>query len=111
MGKKAFEKAVACPEALADFPDAIVNSLYFEGFGYPATSVYEAKTGSLPSREQPHPGDPVGQPWEEDEEDLRARFPRLWEKYGDSPAEPDGIDGSHGPGPPPSKPKPWWKFW
>lgn len=112
MEKDVFERAVVCPDALADFPDKILNSLYFEGFAYPATSVYKEKTGSLPGRDA-HPADPSGEPWDEDEEVLAQRFPRLWARYGDDPADPDGMDAPGGSGDPdvPSRPRPWWKFW
>ena len=70
---------------LADPPSEAVEALYFEGFGYPATSVYQEKVASPPDRETPHPADPTGEPWTEDETILEVRFPRLWEKYGESP--------------------------
>lgn len=102
-GKEVFERAASSPETLAELARDMVECLFLEGFAYPATTVYEQKTGSLPEREAPHPADPTGEPWDEDQTVLERRFPKLWAKYGQSPA------GLGKPRPEPGKP--WWKFW
>lgn len=103
MGKEVFERSVSSPETLADMDSDAARDLSFEGFAYPATTVYKEKTGKLPERETKHPTDPTGDEWEEDESVLKAKYPRLWSKFGESP-----VDGEE---PPEQAAKPWWKFW
>jgi hypothetical protein len=86
LGRDRFERALADPESLAEIdlaPDA-EEGASFEEFGYVASRVYEEKTGeNLPLDPQcSHPPEPAGEPWEEDEEALSARYPRLWAKFG-----------------------------
>ena len=103
MGKEVYEQVVSSPEKLADISPSIVNCLSFEGFAYPSTTVYKDKSGELPQRSTPCPIEPTGEPWEEDEDILQAKYPKLWGKYGESPA--DGYQESS------IQEKPWWKFW
>ena len=103
LGRETFEQAVSSPETLADMDATALDSLGFEGFAYPPTSVYQEMTGTLPEYGTPHPKEPAGQPWDEDEGVLAARFPKLWSRYGRTDTESRQS--------PPAKQKPWWKFW
>jgi len=51
----------------------------------PAAFVWEEKTGKdifdMPSRESEQT-EPAGKEWAEDEEELKQRFPKIWEKHG-----------------------------
>ncbi len=82
-GRDVYDAALRDAETLADLAEAPTG---FEEFGYVAGEVWEAKTGG--SREMPRPpisaDDPTGEPFDEDEQALAARYPRLWAKYGDA---------------------------
>jgi hypothetical protein len=86
-GRETYERALADPESLADVelgPDA-EEEVFFEEFAYVADRVYEEKTGEeLPRTAGAGRSEPAGEPWEEDDEELERRFPRLWAKYGEA---------------------------
>jgi hypothetical protein len=103
MGKDVFERTLSSPETLADMDSDDAGSLCSEGFAYPAISVYKEKTGKLPEPESSPPADPAGEKWDEDESVLKVKYPRLWNKFGESP-----VDGEE---PPEQTSKPWWRFW
>lgn len=94
-GRDMFENAVDTPDDLADIDlPTVEDSCQFEAFSYVASNVWHEKKGldpEDPSDEFPAAGtsaafgDPEGQPFEENEEDLSARLPKLWERYGDDP--------------------------
>ena len=88
--------------ALVDYPvDAmhlampdIEDPCEFEEFAYIAGSVWAAKTGvdpwkdakaSFPYTGDPPAAEPSGTPFEEDEDHLAKRDPKLWARFGDSP--------------------------
>lgn len=101
-GKRAFESAVADPDALAD--EAFDEEAWFyEGFQY---AVHEGAETAIASDELSGvavPNEPSGTPWEEEPEVLKALYPRLWNKFEHIWSVPNE--------PAPPKPKPWWKFW
>lgn len=80
MGRETFETALADPQSLADL-DYDEEMAQYEGYQYVPTTV-ESELGGSKSfpRSRPHPAEPSGTPWNEDE--VAARFPRLAEKYG-----------------------------
>lgn len=77
-GQDAFENAVNNPESLADLP--FIEEAELEEFRYIADEVYEEKTGQdmMPNR-VPHPGEPIGTEWDEDE--VYKLYPRIADKY------------------------------
>jgi hypothetical protein len=87
MGRSVFESAMADPDSLADVeigPDAEKDA-FFEEFAYVASQVYEEVVGDeMPYPLRSQPSEPVGDPWEEESDELQVRFPRLWGKYGES---------------------------
>ena len=78
-GQTVFEAALANPESLADLDDA-PDEFELETFRYVAGEVFEAKAGrAMDARLPPFPGEPTGEPWDEDTVDKQ--YPRLAEKY------------------------------
>jgi hypothetical protein len=85
-GEKVFEAAVKDAESLASAVTERDGECQFEGMQYVASQVWEEKTGRDMS-EFPRPGPrqpprPAGEAWAEEGEDLKRRFPRLWERFG-----------------------------
>jgi len=89
QGRETFEAALADPDSLAGLiaQDA-TGPLEFEGLGYIAMEAWSNRTGRSPS-ELPlgaaRPPEPSGMPWEESEAALRSRYPRLWQRFGETP--------------------------
>ena len=86
MGRNTFERALSDPESLVEITlgNDGEEDASFEEFGYVAAQAYEASTGKeLPHPERDFPEKPSGEPWEEDEEELAGRYPKLFAKYGD----------------------------
>jgi len=84
-GRTIFDAAVANPESLAAHNFGSPDEMELEALLYLAPEIFESKTGNdlyeqLPKRAGP--AEPSGDPWEEDSDVLRVRFPRLWAKYG-----------------------------
>jgi hypothetical protein len=92
-GRDQYETAVDNPDTLADTDLATVeDACQFENFSYVAADVWHEKTNH--DRDDPDSGfpfatpsgdEPEGEPFEEDEEHLSQRLPKLWERYGDDP--------------------------
>ena len=84
MGREIFEKACAAPDSLADLPDPLLESLFYEGFLYIAPKAYEARFDDDLEPAGLHPDAPSGAPWDEDDDaELEALCPRLWRRFGD----------------------------
>lgn len=92
-GRDAYEVALADPDSLAQLdawpgPDGVWE---FEEIYYVAVQVFEEKGGEGDVRDysEPEAGlggpDPFGTPFEEDEEHLAARYPKLWQRFGAEP--------------------------
>jgi hypothetical protein len=83
MGRTVFERAMSDAESLVDVADAPgVEDVFFEEFQYVPVQVYEESTGrEIPDPPGPFLDTPIGERWSEEGDDLRRRFPRLWEKY------------------------------
>lgn len=101
-GKQCFDNATSKPDSLASekFDE---EAWYFEGFQYAITESVESVVGSVLSRSKPHPVEPSGEPWEEDPEELKAKYPNLWVSFEHIWSIPEQ--------PSTTKSKPWWKFW
>ena len=93
-GQKAYESAAKDPDSLAELevePAGPRGIWRHEEIYYVANDVYRKKGGNGDVRAFSDNesgldgGDPSGTPFEENEEYLRNRFPRLWHRFGDSP--------------------------
>jgi len=68
-------------------PDSLSNKtideelMFYEGFQYAISQGVEAALGSIPVRYAPHPTDPSGETWNEDDDSLQKMLPNLWAKY------------------------------
>lgn len=85
QGRDSFENALHDPESLAGIAEAGVE---LEPLLYVAAKAYEKKNGT----KFPHPTYPQaelsGDGWSEDEEYLRERYPRLFERFWDPDSAP-----------------------
>ena len=92
-GQGVFEAVSKDPDNLADIIDGDSSGpLEFEEFAYIARSAWETKTGKsfnamprianmmYPDRK------PKGEPFEDSEQYLATRYPKLWKRFGHSPA-------------------------
>lgn len=79
QGQAVFEAALANPESLVEVAQVDAEC---EDALYVAAQAYQHLTGSneLPRRYAPHPREPSGVEWTED--DLPARYPRLTAAFG-----------------------------
>ena len=90
-GRKIFEVVSAAPDDLADvLADPPGGPLEFEEFAYVASEVWSEKTGQDDAdrpfdRTYAITGDPSGQEFEEDEDHLAKRYPKLWARFGTNP--------------------------
>lgn len=90
-GRRFFEAARTDPDSLAELiPADYEEAPDFELLAYVASDVWSQKTGKspedMPGRPQmAYDGDPSGKPFTDDEAHLRARYPRLWARFGDGP--------------------------
>ena len=82
QGRAVYEAAMEDVQSLEDFANPDKDDCTFEEFAYVAADVYEGKTGldEIPSRAEPEPEEPSGEPWEDEE--LPKRLPKLWAKFG-----------------------------
>ncbi len=80
QGQSIFENAIQNIETLTELKET--NDGDWEGLSYIATGVYENKTGKdMPQGVQEN-FEITGEEWEEDENDLKKRFPKLYAKFG-----------------------------
>jgi hypothetical protein len=101
-GQKSYEQAVSNPDSLAG-QEYDEDVWYYEGFQYAITESVESVVGSVPQRVSPAPSEPSGSPWEDDPEELKLKYPKLWLAFEHIWSTPQQET-------PPNK-KPWWKFW
>lgn len=81
QGKDVYFDAMSNPETLVSL-NHDMNSDDWEGLSYVAMTIYEQKTGSqMPSGIQEN-FEITGEEWEEDGDDLKNKFPKIWEKWG-----------------------------
>ena len=80
QGKSIFENAVQNIETLSELQQT--NNGDWEGLSYIPTEIYTKKTGSnMPNGIQEN-FEISGEKWEEDENELKNRFPKLYAKFG-----------------------------
>ena len=88
-GQATYEAALADPDALARLiPDTAHEPLELEGLAYVGFGIWQQRTGLGP-RDFPNAAagasEPKGKPFEEDEAELAARYPKLWARFGGHP--------------------------
>jgi hypothetical protein len=92
-GENVYEAALSDPESLvqvaSDSDECLYEECLYEGFQYVASQAWENKTGKqvieYPRDDLTHPEEPSGEPWSEDGDDLRVRFPKLWKRFSPPP--------------------------
>lgn len=94
-GRTIFEETLADPDSLADrLPRDAEGPAEFEEFSYVAMDVWSRKTGrslddfgalTVDAMAAMTDAEPSGEPFEEDEDALAARYPRLWARFGENP--------------------------
>jgi hypothetical protein len=89
-GRTVFERALVDSESVAEaIPTDTDEPAEFESLTYVAIDLWAKRTGrppaSMPVGGNTQPAEPTGNPWSEDE--LAARYPKLWERFGDSPLD------------------------
>ena len=101
-GKEKFDEALSNPDSLAseEFDE---DAWFFEGFQYAVAESVESVIGAALPRNSPHPKDPSGTPWDEDSDELKAKYPKLWIAFEDNWSAPEQSFSPES--------KPWWKFW
>jgi hypothetical protein len=77
-GQKAFEKALADPDSLAD-EEFAEDAWFYEGYQYAVTDGVKAAMGSIVNRDKPHPETPSGAEWAEDK--VYDLYPKLSGKF------------------------------
>ena len=80
QGKSVFESAVQNIETLSQLKET--NDGDWEGLSYIATDIYEKKTGNDMPNGIHENFEITGEEWEEDENELKNRFPKLYTKFG-----------------------------
>ena len=93
-GRTVYEAVLKDPDSLAERLAADSSGpLEFEEFAYVARTAWEEKTGrdgaEMPTAARMiYPNiEPAGQPFEEDSAHLSERYPKLWKRFGNSPAQ------------------------
>ncbi len=89
QGKEIFEQVLADSDSLGDaVAPGRIEPLETEAFGHVAEQLWKHQTGykfgRLPSD---HAGEdvPDGEPFEEDDDNLAKRYPKLWARFGQTP--------------------------
>lgn len=79
QGKSIFENALTNIESLSELTDT--NDGDWEGLGYVPTEAYEKKTRNNMPNGMRETFDIAGEQWEEEGDDLKNRYPKLWAKF------------------------------
>lgn len=80
QGKSIFENAVLNIETLSELKET--NDGDWEGLSYIPTDVYEKKTGNYMPNGIRENFEITGEEWNEEGDDLKNKFPKLWAKFG-----------------------------
>jgi hypothetical protein len=85
-GRAVFERALEDPDSLAGVVGEVDQDegLEAEAFGSAARTVYEEQYGEeMPMDDTiAFPTEPAGEEWDEEGDQLRQWFPRVWARYG-----------------------------
>lgn len=84
QGKEFYNKTIKNPETLVEVETEKIENCDWEGLGYVPGAIFEELTG----QEMPYPfqenHNTTGNEWEEDGNDLKNLFPKLYAKYPDN---------------------------
>jgi hypothetical protein len=80
QGKTIYENAVSDIETLSNLTET--NDGNWEGLSYIPSDAYKKKTGNTMPQGILENFEITGEEWEEDENDLKNKFPKLWAKFG-----------------------------
>ena len=84
QGKEFYYKTIKDPETLVEVETELIEETEWEGLGYVPSTVFEEQTG----QEMPYPFkenlETIGNEWEEEGDDLKNMFPKLYVKYPDN---------------------------
>lgn len=80
QGKEFYYKTIANPETLVQLNKEQIE-VEWEGMGYIPRMVFEEVTGTNMPEGYIENQEITGEEWSEDNDDLKNRFPLLWEKY------------------------------
>lgn len=82
MGEKAYKAVLKNPETLVDLIGDDPEECFFEELLYVAHDIYKAKTGrEMELFDREILSEPSGQAWNEDTDELKTRFPKLWNMF------------------------------
>lgn len=86
-GRTVFERTLADPDSLADVDDLDDEGEEWEDWSSPTMAVMHRRTGEHdfagpPDPDRPAWGEPSGEQWDEDGDELDRLFPRLTARYG-----------------------------
>lgn len=81
QGKEAYFKAMSNPETLSSLNHDMDNDDW-EGLSYVPMTCYEQKTGAQIPKGIQENVEITGEEWDEDGDDLKNKFPKLWAKWG-----------------------------
>ncbi len=80
-GKEIYYNAMSNPETLV-FQNHDMDNDDWEGLGYVSMTCYEEKTGQDMPKGIQENFDITGDEWQEEGDDLKNKFPKLWSKWG-----------------------------
>lgn len=84
QGKDFYYKTIKDPETLVEIDTDKIEDVEWEGLGYVYSIVFKEKTGQEMEYTFIENHDTTGQEWEEEGDDLKNMFPKLYAKYPDN---------------------------
>jgi Protein of unknown function (DUF4240) len=84
QGRDFYYKTIKDPESLIEMDEEINQDTDFEGLGYVYSTVFKDLTGQKMEYTFKEKHDTTGQEWEEEGDDLKNMFPRLYAKYSEN---------------------------
>jgi hypothetical protein len=84
-GQAVYEAALRDADSLADVVGETDGDAQFEEFTYAASKAWEQKLNKAPEdfpwEDSGQAAEPSGEPWDEDDDALAARFPKLFSRF------------------------------
>ncbi|PWJ90653.1 uncharacterized protein DUF4240 [Flavobacterium araucananum] len=84
QGKDFYNKTIKNPETLVEVETEKIEDCDWEGLGYVAGTIFEELTGQKMPYSFQENHNTTGNEWEEDGNDLKNLFPKLYAKYPDN---------------------------
>jgi len=84
QGKDFYYQTIKDPESLAEMDTDKIDEVDWEGLGYVYSEVFEELTGQEMEYSFKERQETTGVEWEEDGDDLKNMFPKLYAKYPDN---------------------------